>query len=43
MSKDNEDLMLRWTPSIEVQMETEGFVEANIDLLQLRAIPKKID
>lgn len=43
LAKDDEDLMLRWTPSIEVQMETEGFVEANIDLLQLRAIPKKLD
>ena len=43
LAKDNEDLMLRWTPSIEVTLESEGFVEANIDLLQLRAIPKKID
>ncbi len=43
LAKDNEDLQLRWSSGIEVQMESEGFVEANIDLLQIRAVPRKLD
>lgn len=42
MAKDNEDLQLRWSPGIEVQLESQGFVEANIDLLQVRAVPKQL-
>lgn len=37
------ELQLRWSDGIEVFMDSEGFVEANIDLLQVRAVPKKID
>jgi uncharacterized protein YgiM (DUF1202 family) len=33
----------RWTEGIEVKMVSEGFVEANIDLVQIRAVPKKIE
>ncbi|RME21905.1 MAG: hypothetical protein D6798_17055 [Deltaproteobacteria bacterium] len=42
LAKDDEDLQLRWSPGIEVQLSTQGFVEANIDMLQVRAIPKQI-
>jgi hypothetical protein len=38
----DEELNLRWSAGVEVQMESEGFVEANIDLLQVRAVPKKL-
>jgi hypothetical protein len=43
LAKEDPDLSLRWSVGVEVQMDSEGFVEANIDLLELRAIPKKID
>jgi hypothetical protein len=39
--KADETLMSRWSDGVEVAMESEGFVEANIDLLQVRAIPEK--
>lgn len=42
LAKDDEELHMRWTPGIEVKLKTEGFVEANIDMLQVRAVPKKI-
>ncbi|MCB9777008.1 MAG: DUF4339 domain-containing protein [Alphaproteobacteria bacterium] len=41
MAEKDEDLALRWSDGIEVQLDSEGFVEANIDLVQVRAIPKK--
>lgn len=43
LSKEDPDLSLRWSVGVEVQMDSEGFVEANIDLLELRAVPKKLD
>ncbi len=43
LRKDDPELDLRWSAGVEVQMESEGFVEANIDLLELRAVPKKLD
>ena len=43
LAEDEPDLSLRWSVGVEVQMDSEGFVEANIDLLELRAIPKKLD
>ena len=43
LAKEDPDLSLRWSVGVEVQMDSEGFVEANIDLLELRAIPKKLD
>ena len=39
----DESLNLRWAEGVEVKMESEGFIEANIDLLEVRAIPKKLD
>jgi hypothetical protein len=39
----DEALNMRWAEGVEVIMESEGFVEANIDLLEVRAIPKKLD
>lgn len=41
MAKDDDTVMSRWTDGVELAMESEGFVEANIDLLQVRAIPKE--
>ena len=40
--KDDNALMSRWSDGVELAMESEGFVEANIDLLQVRAIPKEL-
>ena len=39
----DESLNMRWAEGVEVKMESEGFIEANIDLLEVRAIPKKLD
>ena len=39
--KADSTLMSRWSDGVEVAMDSEGFVEANIDLLQVRAIPTK--
>ena len=43
LSKSEPDLSLRWSAGVEVQMDSQGFVEANIDLLELRAVPRKLD
>ena len=43
MLKDDPDLQLRWVDSIEVVMESEDFEQASVDLLEVRAIPKKLD
>ena len=40
--KQDNALMSRWSDGVELAMESEGFVEANIDLLQVRAIPKEL-
>ena len=40
--KEDDSLMSRWSSGVELAMESEGFVEANIDLLQVRAIPKEL-
>ena len=42
LAKDDDTVMSRWTDGVELAMESEGFVEANIDLLQVRAIPKEL-
>lgn len=39
--KDNEDLALLWSDGVEVEMQTSGFTEASIDILEVRA--EKID
>ena len=39
--KSEPGLMSRWSDGVEIAMESEGFVEANIDLLQVRAISDK--
>jgi len=43
MLKDDPDLQLRWVDSIEVVMESDEFEQASVDLLEVRAIPKKLD
>lgn len=43
MAKKDPDLQLRWADGVEVQMTSEGFTEASIDLLEVRAIPMKLD
>lgn len=42
LAKDDDSVMSRWTDGVELAMESEGFVEANIDLLQVRAIPEEL-
>jgi len=37
------ELEMRWASGIEVTMESEGFVEANIDLLQIRAMARQLE
>jgi hypothetical protein len=32
----------RWTDGVEVKMVSEGFVEASIDIVQIRAVPKQL-
>lgn len=43
MSKSDPELSLRWSLGVDVQMESEAFTEANIDLLGLSAVPRKLD
>ena len=40
--KADSTLMSRWSDGVELAMQSEGFVEANIDLLQVRAIAKEL-
>jgi hypothetical protein len=42
LAEKDESLMSRWSDGVELQMTSEGFVEANIDLLQVRAIAKEL-
>jgi hypothetical protein len=39
LAEDDEDLQLRWSDGVEVEMQEKGFTEANIDILELRAVP----
>ncbi len=39
MSKEDPELQLRWTSGVEVEMQTESFTNAEIDILELRALP----
>lgn len=43
LAEEDPELQLRWSDGVTVAMESKGFVEANIDLLQVRAVPKKLD
>jgi hypothetical protein len=43
LAKEDPELQLRYSAGVEVEMQTEGFTEANIDLLQLRGIATKVD
>lgn len=38
-SRDNPDLIERWQDGVEVKLESDGFTEAAIELLEVRAIP----
>ena len=40
LADDTPELHMRWSFGVEVQMESEGFKEANIDLLQVVAVRK---
>jgi len=42
LKKKKPKLALRWSEGVEVRMDSDGFVEANIDLLEVRAIPKDL-
>ena len=37
--EEDEELNLRWSDGVEVEMHTSGFTEANIDILEVRAVP----
>lgn len=39
LAEDDPDLQLRWSDGVEVTMDAEDFAEANIDILEIRAIP----
>jgi hypothetical protein len=39
MQKENPDLVERWVDGVEVRLEAEGFTEAEIELLEIRAVP----
>ena len=41
LAKADPSLNARWSEGVEVHMKSEGFVEANIDLLEVRAVPLK--
>jgi len=41
LAQADPSLALRWAEGVEVHMASEGFVEANIDLLEVRAVPLK--
>jgi hypothetical protein len=43
LAQADDTLNLRWADGVEVQMDSEGFIEANIDLLEVRALPKKLE
>ena len=39
MAEADEEVNLRWSDGVEVEMQTSGFTEANIDILEVRAVP----
>jgi hypothetical protein len=39
MAADDPDLQLRWTSGVEVEMKTATFTSAEIDVIELRAVP----
>lgn len=43
LAEADPELQMRWSDGIEVLMDSKGFAEANIDLLQVRAVPKKLN
>lgn len=43
MQREDPDLALRWSAGIEVAMQSKDFEKANVDLLEVRAIPKDVD
>lgn len=40
MQRQDPDLALRWSAGIEVAMQSKDFEKANVDLLEVRAVPK---
>jgi hypothetical protein len=43
LSRNDPDMMLRWSAGVEEQMTSVDYKEANIDILELRAIPRVIE
>lgn len=41
MAKEDPDLQLRWVDGVEVEMSTRDFALAEIDLVEIRAVPKE--
>ncbi len=40
MAETDPEIWLRYTDGVEVEMQTTGFTEASIDILELRAVPE---
>lgn len=43
MQREDPELALRWSAGIEVPMQSKDVEKANVDLLEVRAIPKDVD
>jgi hypothetical protein len=39
LAKEDEELNLRWSEGVEIEMKVKGFAEAEIDILEVRAVP----
>ena len=39
LAEEDQDLQLRFSDGAEVEMKTADFTEANIDILEVRAVP----
>ena len=43
MSKTDPTVFERWVGGVELEMQTEGFHEANVDIVQVSCVAKKLD
>jgi hypothetical protein len=43
LSKTDPTMFERWVGGVELEMQTDGFVEANVDIVQVSCVAKKLD
>jgi len=43
LSKNDPEMTMRWSAGVEEQMASENFKEANIDILELSAVPRSVE